>query len=119
MHGVGILKTAEDIGADLFMTLYSGVLLKKESARPFAFLDIDDETHWAWGEPLLTPRDNVTKLIQFAAEGRSGADRRRYRPVIKNRPHYSAGCTENSSTRFCGPAARRLPGWVRGTRARL
>jgi len=34
----------------------------------FVFLDIDEHTYRAWGEPLFVPRDKLQRLIQFAAE---------------------------------------------------
>lgn len=34
----------------------------------FVFLDIDEATHRAWGEPLFVPRDKLLSLIQFAAD---------------------------------------------------
>jgi len=37
----------------------------------FTFLDIDDESYAAWGEPYHAPRDKILKLVDFA--GSAGA----------------------------------------------
>jgi CHASE2 domain-containing sensor protein len=36
---------------------------KDKGIPPFILLDIDDETHNAWDEPLFTPRDRLKELI--------------------------------------------------------
>jgi CHASE2 domain-containing sensor protein len=34
----------------------------------FVWLDIDDQTHRQWGEPLFTPRNRVQRLIDAAVK---------------------------------------------------
>ena len=33
------------------------------------FLEIDESSYRVWGEPLLTPRDKLRRLIEFSTEG--------------------------------------------------
>ncbi|WP_069469816.1 CHASE2 domain-containing protein [Candidatus Marithrix sp. Canyon 246] len=37
----------------------------------FVFLDIDDNTHHAWGEPLFTPRNRLKNLIDAAVKAKA------------------------------------------------
>ncbi len=36
------------------------------SAERFVFINIDEQTHQRWNEPLFVPRDKLLRLIQFA-----------------------------------------------------
>ncbi len=68
-HGQWISEL-EDLSVDWMMTLYRGDLVK-ENTPPFVILDIDEETYQAWGEPFITPRDKLLKLLHFAVQSQA------------------------------------------------
>lgn len=61
-----LVDRVQDDGADAFMSLFRSQLVQTEGRTPFAFIDVDEETYARWGEPLLTPRDRLACLINFA-----------------------------------------------------
>jgi CHASE2 domain-containing sensor protein len=62
----------DDIGGDLFVGIYEGLVPNKSAAAvPFVFLDIDEASWQAWDEPLQTPRDKLARLIGFAARNQA------------------------------------------------
>jgi len=65
-----LVAEIEDSSADWMMTLYRGGDLVKKNTPPFVILDIDDDTYQDWGEPFITPRDKLLKLLQFAIKGK-------------------------------------------------
>jgi hypothetical protein len=65
-----LLGRLEDVGADWIMGLYSNIALAPRPAVPFVYLDIDEETYFDWGEPLLLPRARLAGLVDRALEGR-------------------------------------------------
>ena len=54
---------------DWFMRAFSGEMIRRETAQPLAFIDIDDAAFAAWGDPMVTPRSHMLRLIQYAAAG--------------------------------------------------
>lgn len=72
-HNFPWLKQQEDKGMDLVMQLTQGIIppIQDENLKPFVFLDIDDETHQKWGEPMFTPRNYVKNLIAAAVQARA------------------------------------------------
>jgi hypothetical protein len=68
-QNTAIIKKAEDAGIDWMMKMYRGVKPVNESIA-YTLLDIDEETYQVWGEPLITPRDKLLKLIYYASKGR-------------------------------------------------
>jgi CHASE2 domain-containing sensor protein len=58
----------EDVSIDFMMELYSGIPPREEKISPFVLLDIDDETHQNWGQPLYTPRYKLKNLIDAAVQ---------------------------------------------------
>lgn len=63
-------KTIKDIDQsmiDWVMQLYRNTTPSADIPH-FTVLDIDEDTYISWGEPLITPRDKLQKLIQFAVE---------------------------------------------------
>jgi hypothetical protein len=68
LHNTALIRKAEDAGLDWMMKMYRGVKPIK-GAIAYTLLDIDEETYQAWGEPLITPRDKLLKLIHYASKG--------------------------------------------------
>lgn len=66
-HSGKHLKGLEDKGIDWVMGMYRGVA-HSDNIVPYAFIDIDEASYRAWGEPWVTPRDKLSGLIQYAAE---------------------------------------------------
>ena len=63
---IPFLKNKEDSAMDLMMQAFQAGS-PHEEAQPLAFIDIDEATYQAWGEPFMVPREKLQKLIQFAA----------------------------------------------------
>ncbi|MDM8562963.1 CHASE2 domain-containing protein, partial [Candidatus Marithioploca araucensis] len=65
------MMDAEDANLDFAMQVRQDTIppAKEKGIPPFVFLDIDEQTHKMWGEPLFTPRDKVKQLIDFAVKG--------------------------------------------------
>ncbi len=59
----------EDAHLNFAMQVRQGTIpsAKEKESPPFVFLDIDNQTHKLWGEPLFTPRDKIKKLLEFKA----------------------------------------------------
>ncbi|RKZ90459.1 MAG: hypothetical protein DRR19_10010 [Candidatus Parabeggiatoa sp. nov. 1] len=68
VHDVRFLHETEDLGIDWVMKMDRNTAPTQDSP-PFVWLDIDEYTYQHWQEPLLTPRDKLLKLLQFAVEG--------------------------------------------------
>ncbi len=69
-HDLPWLREQEDEGMDLVMQLTQGIIppLQEKNMPPLVFLDINDETHRKWGEPMFTPRNHVKDMIIAAVE---------------------------------------------------
>jgi hypothetical protein len=67
-HNTALIRKAEDAGLDWMMKMYRGVK-PINGAIAYTLLDIDEETYQAWDEPLITPRDKLLKLINYASKG--------------------------------------------------
>ena len=69
-HSYPILIDPEDEGMDLAMQILEQNIppMADKNIPPFVFLDIDDKTHQAWGEPLFTPRNRLKNLIDAAVK---------------------------------------------------
>ena len=62
----------EDNTMDVVMDVYSSdIPPRPENIPPFVLLDVDNETFLHWGEPALTPRDNLTHLIDVAVQAKA------------------------------------------------
>jgi CHASE2 domain-containing sensor protein len=61
------LTELEDAGLDWMMQIHAGTTVS-ENAIPIAWIEIDEHTYRAWGEPLFTPRARLAKLIEYAAD---------------------------------------------------
>ena len=48
---------------DYLMRAFSGEIIRRETAQPLAFIDIDDAALAAWGNPMITPRSYLLRLI--------------------------------------------------------
>jgi len=55
-------------GLDRFIRHETKGSVKTENNDIF-FIDIDHKTYVKWGEPLLTPRDKIAKMIEYAYKG--------------------------------------------------
>ena len=60
----------EDLNVDWMISLYRGQP-PLQDAPPFVILDIDETTYRQWQEPVLTPRDKLLQLLDFAVTGQS------------------------------------------------
>jgi hypothetical protein len=67
-HSSPLLHPLDDAAIDWTMRMYRGTK-PAAGTRPVAFIDIDDATWRQWGEPLLTPRDQLAALLQHAIDG--------------------------------------------------
>ncbi len=65
---IPFLKNKEDSAMDIMMQAFQAGSPDQE-AQPLAFIDMDEATYQAWGEPFMVPREKLQKLIQFAASG--------------------------------------------------
>ena len=57
---------------DLFVSWESKKAVQVQNdvqKSPILFVDIDHETYKEWGEPLITPRDKLAKILQILHEG--------------------------------------------------
>lgn len=72
LHQGPLLHTLDDAAIDWTMRIYGGTA-PPAGTRPIAFIDIDDATWQAWGEPLLTPRDPLAALLRHAIDGAAAA----------------------------------------------
>jgi len=63
------LMDTEDASLDLVMQFHSENPPTNEKMPHFVYLDIDNQTHQLWGEPVLTPRNRLQKLITIAVNG--------------------------------------------------
>jgi CHASE2 domain-containing sensor protein len=66
-----LIMDAEDANLDFAMQVRQDDIppAKAKDIPPFVFLDIDNQTHKRWGEPLFTPRNKVKELIDVAVKG--------------------------------------------------
>jgi CHASE2 domain-containing sensor protein len=72
LHNSRWVTEFEDMNVDWLMSFYRGSAPNLEkSTYPYVFINIDEETHQAWGEPLLTPRDKLQQLLHFAVKGQA------------------------------------------------
>jgi CHASE2 domain-containing sensor protein len=63
------MRQWEDYAIDWVMAMQRGVSPVRPPIRssiPLTFLDIDEATYRNWGEPLLTPRNKLLDIINFA-----------------------------------------------------
>jgi hypothetical protein len=66
-HGERPLENARDGLLRWELGLFSGTAAPSE----IALIDIDDEAYFRWGSPLVTPRDKLCRLIDFAIRARA------------------------------------------------
>jgi len=72
LHNSRWITEFEDNNVDWLMNLYRGSAPQPDKpSYPFVWIDIDEETYQAWGEPLLTPRDKLRQLLHFAVLGKA------------------------------------------------
>lgn len=66
----GFFRTnTDDAAADELMPFHVGVVQENKPAYPFALIAIDEQTYRDWKEPLITPRNELAKIIKFARRG--------------------------------------------------
>lgn len=76
-HGIPLLRDLEGSAIDWVIRLYSGTSPSDYSGTslsdniPLVLFDIDEESHRKWGEPVVTPRNKLLKLIKFAVCGKA------------------------------------------------
>ncbi|NEV61611.1 CHASE2 domain-containing protein [Thiorhodococcus minor] len=68
VHESAYLAQVEDLAMDWATLMHRGTTPGGDP-RPIAFIDIDETSYRAWGEPLLTPRDKLAALIKHAIGG--------------------------------------------------
>lgn len=62
------LQDVKNMGMDWMMNL-TKKLQQNDSELAFTLIDVDEDSHYAWGEPFYTPRPHLLDLIRFASEG--------------------------------------------------
>jgi len=67
LHDNAALRDVEDVGIDWLIRMQWGVA-HDEGGASYVFLDIDEPTYRAWGEPFHVPRDRLLKLIRYAVD---------------------------------------------------
>lgn len=69
-HGLSLVRTTEDLAMDWMNRLQVDTRWLNESqGLGYTFLDMDQPSFDAWGEPYHVPRDQLAKLIRYAADG--------------------------------------------------
>jgi len=65
------IMNLEDANLDFAMQVHQDQIppAKAKQIPPFVFLDIDNQTHQRWNEPLVTPRNKLKELIDVAVKG--------------------------------------------------
>lgn len=68
-------RAIEDGAMDAMIRLHAtvGTIPHQSSSFAYYYIDIDDATYEKWGEPLLTPRDKLARLVTFARHGAARA----------------------------------------------
>jgi CHASE2 domain-containing sensor protein len=66
-----LIMNFEDIILDFAMQVLQEEIpaAKPKQIPPFVFLDIDNQTHQRWNDPLVTPRNKLKELIEVAVKG--------------------------------------------------
>lgn len=69
-HSMPLFTFIEDTVIDWVIQMQYGTrtMLKNPDVPHFVFLDIDERTYQAWGEPFITPRDKLLQLLNFAVQ---------------------------------------------------
>ncbi|MEW8508454.1 MAG: CHASE2 domain-containing protein [Candidatus Thiodiazotropha sp.] len=70
LHATPLISRAEDLAMDWMISMYRNTGPDDAMRVPFLFIDIDEYSYRAWGEPLVTPRDKLARLLDYAIEGR-------------------------------------------------
>ena len=65
----GWLATKQDQAMDWMLRMHSGVSPAEYRGVPFVFVDLDEATYRAWGEPFHIPRNKLSELLEFSVEG--------------------------------------------------
>lgn len=67
------LTGIEDEGIDKLMQIRQKIIpsLANKEIPPFVLLDIDEDTHKAWGTPMFTPRDRLLNLMKAAVQAKA------------------------------------------------
>lgn len=71
LHHTRWITQFEDSSIDWLMSFYRGSAPSDKPINPFVLINIDEETYQTWGELLVTPRDNLQKLLHFAVTGQA------------------------------------------------
>jgi len=67
------LMDIQDSSMDFMMKVRQGIIppISEKNIPPFVFLDIDNKTYQAWGEPMFTPRERLKTLVQTAVNAKA------------------------------------------------
>jgi len=69
-HGLSPVRATEDLAMDWMNRLQVDTRwLNDSKGLGYTFLDMDQASFDAWGEPFHVPRDQLAKLIRYAADG--------------------------------------------------
>jgi CHASE2 domain-containing sensor protein len=73
LYDYPLLTGAQDEAIDRLMVARKGIIppFAEKSIPHLVFLDIDDNTHQAWGEPMFTPRNRLMNLIDAAVRAKA------------------------------------------------
>lgn len=69
LHDISLIVALEDAAIDWVIYTQRHTELRQPETPHFVFLNLDEQTHQKWGEPLITPRDKLQRLIEFAVAG--------------------------------------------------
>jgi len=68
-HDSAIISRTENIAMDFMINWSQGMVSDDSKAVPFVFIDIDEQSYQAWGEPGTIPKDKLALLLKFANSG--------------------------------------------------
>jgi hypothetical protein len=73
LHGATFVRTAADNIADSMIRLGERIGSGNIQATPFIFVAVDDHSWNAWGNPLITPRHHIAKILAAVTAGHPAA----------------------------------------------
>lgn len=72
-HTIPLIVALENVAIDWVINTQRHTALEQPKTPHFVFINLDQQTYQKWGEPLITPRDKLQQLIEFAIAGQPKA----------------------------------------------